>query len=63
MTFQMKISHPLVDDQSYLRHFWHPVCTLKELETSNPQGVGPIGRTLLRENIVIAKINGKIWRG
>ena len=60
MTFQMKISHPLVDDQSYLRHFWHPVCTLKELETSNPQGVGPIGRTLLRENIVIAKINGKI---
>lgn len=59
MTFQMTISHPLVDDQSYLRHFWHPICTLNELEASNPAGVGPIGRMLLGENIVIAKINGK----
>lgn len=59
MTFQMNIPHPLVDDQTYLRHFWHPVCTLKELADSNPQGNGPIGRKLLGENIVIAKLNGK----
>jgi hypothetical protein len=59
MTIQMNIPHPLVEDQHYLRHFWHPVCTLKELETSNPAGVGPIGRTLLGENVVIAKLNGR----
>jgi len=56
----MDIQHPLVPDQSYLRHFWHPVCTLKELDESNPNGTGPIGRTLLDENIVLAKLSGTV---
>jgi phenylpropionate dioxygenase-like ring-hydroxylating dioxygenase large terminal subunit len=50
----------LVDDRSYLRHFWHPVCTLKQLEQSNPEGLGPIGIQLLDERIVIVKLDGKI---
>lgn len=56
------MQHPrsLVEDQSYLRHFWHPVCTLAELESSNAEGVGPIGRVLLDEPIVIVKLDGKI---
>lgn len=56
----MNIQHPLVQDQSYLRHFWHPIATVQELENSNEAGVGPIGRVLLEENVVIAKINGEI---
>jgi hypothetical protein len=43
-----------------LRHFWHPVCTLSELEQSNAAGVGPLGRVLLDESVVIAKLMGKI---
>jgi vanillate O-demethylase monooxygenase subunit len=50
----------LVDDRSYLRHFWHPACTLKQLEQSNPEGVGPIGIQLLDERIAIVKLDGKI---
>jgi vanillate O-demethylase monooxygenase subunit len=49
----------LVEDQSYLRHFWHPVCTVKELEQS-ASGIGPIGRVLLDEPIVIVRLDGKI---
>jgi len=56
----MNIEHPLVTNQSYLRHFWHPVATVQELEKSNDAGVGPIGRVLLDEPIVIAKCDGKI---
>jgi phenylpropionate dioxygenase-like ring-hydroxylating dioxygenase large terminal subunit len=51
---------PLVEDRSYLRHFWHPVCTLKQLEQSNEDGVGPIEVQLLDEPIVIVKLDGKI---
>ena len=50
---------PLTADQSYLRHFWHPVATVNELEAADPAGNGPIGRTLLDEPLVIAKLNGK----
>jgi len=56
----MDIQHPLVQDQSYLRHFWHPVATIDELQASNEEGVGPIGRVLLDENIVIAKLGDKV---
>ena len=56
----MNIEHPLVPDQSYLRHFWHPVATTDELQRTNNAGVGPIGRVLLDEPIVIAKLDGKI---
>jgi len=56
----MNIEHPLVTDQGYLRHFWHPVATLDELGASNAAGIGPIGRLLLDEPIVIAKLDGNI---
>ena len=56
----MNIQHPVVRDQSYLRHFWHPVCTEKELENSGEDGTGPIGRILLDENIVIARLENRV---
>ena len=56
----MDIENPVVVDQTYLHHFWHPVCTIGELENSNDRGVGPIGRTLLDVPIVIAKLEGKV---
>jgi phenylpropionate dioxygenase-like ring-hydroxylating dioxygenase large terminal subunit len=56
----MRESRPLVNDRSYLRHFWHPICTVSELEASNEAGVGPIGRKLLDEPIVIVKLEGEI---
>ena len=56
----MNIHRPLVEDQSYLRHFRHPVCTLQELDDSNPQGTGPIGATLLDEPLVITRLDHEI---
>ena len=56
----MEMLKPLVKDRAYLRHFWHPVCTLKELEQSNPRGVGPVGVSLLNENLVIAKLGSEV---
>lgn len=50
----------LVADKTYLRHFWHPVCTLKEFTASNPSGVGPMAVKLLGEDIVLAQLDGKI---
>lgn len=55
----MNIRNPLINDQSYLRHFWHPVATVQEL-AETPSGVGPLGRTLLDEALVIANLNGKL---
>lgn len=55
----MQHVRPLVEDQSYLRHFWHPVCTLDELARTN-SGVGPIGRVLLDEPIVIVRLEGNV---
>lgn len=49
---------PLLQDRSFLRHFWHPVCTRTELETANESGRGPLGLTLLGERIVIANLGG-----
>lgn len=54
------MTKPLLEDRSFLRHFWHPVCTRAELESANPSGLGPIGVELLGEQIVIANLNGKI---
>jgi nitrite reductase/ring-hydroxylating ferredoxin subunit len=50
----------LIEDRTYLRHFWHPVCTLQELEQARPEGEGPLGVTLLEENLVIVKLEGEI---
>ncbi|VVE64612.1 phthalate 4,5-dioxygenase [Pandoraea captiosa] len=44
------------EDREYLRHFWHPVCTVTELERAHPSSVGPLGVKLLNEQIVIAKL-------
>jgi len=49
---------PLLADKSYLRHFWHPVCTVKEFEQSDPSGIGPMAIRLLGEDIVLAKLDG-----
>lgn len=51
---------PLLEDKTYLRHFWHPVCTLAEFERSQPSGHGPMAVTLLGEQVVLARLNGKI---
>ena len=51
---------PLIEDNTFLRHFWHPVCTAKELEESNPSGIGPLGVTLLNERVVIARIDEEL---
>jgi len=56
----MATARPLVADRTYLRHFWHPVCTVVELDRSNPLGEGPLGVTLLDEALVIARLGGKI---
>ena len=56
----MEMLKPLIKDRGYLRHFWHPVCTLKEFEEANPHGDGPIGVTLLDEGLVIVKLGGDI---
>lgn len=51
---------PLIQDTTYLRHFWHPVCTVKELEEANPSGVGPLGVMLLSERVVIARLEERV---
>ncbi|MCW5663862.1 MAG: aromatic ring-hydroxylating dioxygenase subunit alpha [Piscinibacter sp.] len=53
-------TNPLIKDNSYLRHFWHPVCSMKELEMSSPSGLGPLAVKLLNEHLVVAKLGGKI---
>ena len=50
---------PLIKDNEYLRHFWHPVCTVTELEKAKPSSFGPLAVTLLREQLVVAKLEGK----
>lgn len=50
----------LVEDRTYLRHFWHPVCTVAELSEAGPDGDGPLGVTLLGEPLVIVKLDGAI---
>lgn len=51
---------PLLEDRTFLRHFWHPVCTKAELESANPSGRGPLAVTLLGERLAIAKLGGQI---
>jgi len=51
---------PMIKDNSYLRHFWHPVCSVKELEMSSPSGLGPLAVTLLSQHLVVANLGGKI---
>lgn len=51
---------PLIEDRSFLRHFWHPVCTREELEAANPSGRGPLSVSLLGERLVIAKLAGDV---
>jgi nitrite reductase/ring-hydroxylating ferredoxin subunit len=51
---------PLIRDRTYLKHFWHPVCTLKQLEQNSPEGNGPFAATLLDEDIVIARLGDEL---
>jgi len=51
---------PLIEDRTYLRHFWHPVCTVAELAQTGEDGAGPLAATLLDEDIVIARLDGEI---
>lgn len=57
----MEQQHALFKDKTYLRHFWHPVCTVEELEKAKPSGVGPMAVKLLNEQLVVAKLgNGYV---
>lgn len=49
-----------IEDRTYLRHFWHPVCTVAELARSNADGTGPFAATLLDEEIVIVRLDGEV---
>lgn len=51
---------PFLADKTYLRHFWHPVCTVAEFERANASGRGPMSVKLLGEPIVLAQLNGKL---
>jgi phenylpropionate dioxygenase-like ring-hydroxylating dioxygenase large terminal subunit len=51
---------PYFQDTNYLRHFWHPVATLEELEKSSPAGNGPMAVRLLNEELVVANLNGEL---
>lgn len=54
------MTRPLIEDRSFLRHFWHPVCTRQELEAAHPSGRGPLAVTLLGEKLVVANLGSKI---
>lgn len=51
---------PLIEHKGYLRHFWHPVCTLSEFEKANASGHGPMSVKLLGENLVLARLDGQM---
>ncbi|MEE7493360.1 aromatic ring-hydroxylating dioxygenase subunit alpha [Methylobacterium oryzae] len=51
---------PLFKDESFLRHFWHPVATLDEFESANASGNGPMPVELLEQKVVLARLGGKI---
>ena len=51
---------PLIEDRSFLKHFWHPVCTRAELEEAHPSGRGPHAVTLLGRKLVVANLGGRI---
>jgi phenylpropionate dioxygenase-like ring-hydroxylating dioxygenase large terminal subunit len=59
MNAQLK-AQPLIEDRSFLRHFWHPVCTRAELESAHPSGRGPLAVTLLGQRLVIANLGGEV---
>jgi len=43
-----------LDDLAFLRHFWHPVCTLRELDRDRPGG--PVAVRLLGQELAIARL-------
>jgi phenylpropionate dioxygenase-like ring-hydroxylating dioxygenase large terminal subunit len=51
---------PLIEDRSFLKHFWHPVCTRAELEQAHPSGRGPHAVTLLGKKLVVANLGGRV---
>lgn len=51
---------PLIEDRTYLRHFWHPVCTIAELARSGENGDGPLAVKLLDEELVIVRLDGEV---
>lgn len=56
----MPTTTPFIEDRTYLRHFWHPVCTVAELARSGDDGAGPFAATLLDENIVIVRLDDEV---
>lgn len=52
--------NPVIEDKTYLRHFWHPVCTVDEFDRSNPSGNGPMAVKLLGQNLVIVRLNQEL---
>lgn len=53
-------ANKLINDHGFLRHFWHPVCTLRELAKARPDGRGPLSAVLLGERLAIVELNGKV---
>ncbi len=53
-------STPLIADKTYLRYFWHPVCTLQEFHRGSSGGLRPLGVKLLGQDIVLARLDGKL---
>lgn len=51
---------PIVPDKTYLRHFWHPVCTLRELASADASGNGPLAVRLLGQDLVVAQLGHRI---
>ena len=47
-----------IDDATW-RHFWHPVCTRRELDEAAGDGNRPLAVRLLGEDLVVADIGGQ----
>jgi phenylpropionate dioxygenase-like ring-hydroxylating dioxygenase large terminal subunit len=60
MAYTRAIAPPrLHENMEFLRHFWHPVSTLAELEATTG-GRGPLAIRLLGEQLVIAQLGSKV---
>jgi vanillate O-demethylase monooxygenase subunit len=48
----------MTDLDAALAHFWHPVCTLSELRSTD-SGVGPLAIRLLEQDLVVVDLDGR----
>jgi phenylpropionate dioxygenase-like ring-hydroxylating dioxygenase large terminal subunit len=51
---------PITRDRTWLKHFWHPVCTVRELAAADPSGNGPLAVRLLGEDLVVARLGKRV---